>query len=347
MNQKKLSIVVPAYNMEDYIARCLDSIFFSQEPEERYEVIVVNDGSKDKTQEIVNTYLPQHRNLSVISQENQGLSAARNAGLERVTGDYVWFVDSDDAVTDGSITKILASFESYSNADFLIFDWISYYVNKNEKARRHALLPRDYKYYEKALKREKANSMLRNGVPWLFVYNANYLKQHHLRFLKGILFEDNEFRMRVFFFAKEVRFIPFAHYVYSLNRSGSISTEARKSEAYSNKHVDSIIKTAESWLQFKNENVQTTADKKYVSFSLCKMYGYLIRIASKFTPEQERVYGNNVDAWKRNFKRAFANSFSIRSLNPKILCRYFTTLYFPKYYEKVSLSYLKSILHLR
>lgn len=333
--------------MEDYIARCLDSIFLSQEPEERYEVIVVNDGSKDKTQEIVNTYLPQHRNLSVISQENQGLSAARNAGLERVSGDYVWFVDSDDAVTDGSITKILASFESYSNADFLIFDWISYYVNKNEKARRHALLPRDYKYYEKALKREKANSMLRNGVPWLFVYKSEYLKQHDLKFLKGILFEDNEFRMRVFFFAKEIRFIPFAHYVYSLNRSGSISTEARKSDSYSDKHVDSIMKTATSWQQFKNIYVQTAADKKYVAFSLCKMYGYLIRIASKFTPEQEHVYGNNVDAWKRNFKRAFAESFSIRSLNPKILCRYFTTLYFPKYYEKVSLNYLKSILHLR
>ena len=107
------------------------------------------------------------------------------------------------------------------------------------------------------------------------------------------------------------------------------------------------MKTAENWLQFKDTNVQTTTDKKYVEFSLCKMYGYLIRIASKFTPEQERVYGNNVDAWKKNFKRAFANSFSIRSLNPKILCRYFTTLYFPKYYEKVSLSYLKSILHLR
>ncbi len=347
MNQKKLSIVVPAYNMENYIARCLDSIFISKEPEERYEVIVVNDGSKDKTKDIVNEYLPKHQNLTLISQENQGLSAARNAGLERITGDYVWFVDSDDAITDGSITKILDSFECYSNADFLIFDWISYYVNKDEKARRHALLPRDYKYYEKALKREKANSMLRNGVPWLFVYKSEYLKQHDLKFLKGILFEDNEFRMRVFFFAKEIRFIPFAHYVYSLNRSGSISTEARKSDSYSDKHVDSIMKTAESWLQFKNENVQTTADKKYVAFSLCKMYGYLIRIASKFTPEQERVYGNNVDAWKRNFKRAFANSFSIHSLSPKILFRYFVTLYFPKYYDNISLKYLKSVLNLR
>ena len=100
MNQKKLSIVVPAYNMENYIARCLDSIFISQEPEERYEVIVVNDGSKDKTKDIVNEYLPKHQNLTLISQENQGLSAARNAGLERITGDYVWFVDSDDAVTE-------------------------------------------------------------------------------------------------------------------------------------------------------------------------------------------------------------------------------------------------------
>lgn len=347
MKQAKLSIVVPAYNMENYIARCLDSIFISQEPEERYEVIVVNDGSKDKTKDIVNEYLPKHRNLTLISQENQGLSAARNAGLERITGDYVWFVDSDDAITDGSITKILDSFESYSNADFLIFDWISYYVNKDEKARRYALMPRDYKYYEKALKKEKANSMLRNGVPWLFVYKSKYLQQHNLKFLKGILFEDNEFRMRVFFFAKEIRFIPFAHYVYSLNRSGSISTEARKSDSYSDKHVDSIMKTADSWQQFKNDYVQTPSDKKYVAFSLCKMYGYLIRIASKFTPEQERVYGNNADEWKRNFKRAFAESFSIRSLNPKILCRYFTTLYFPKYYEKVSLNYLKSILRLR
>ena len=129
----KLSIVIPAYNVEQYIGRCLDSIFNQQIETDMLEVIVVNDGSKDRTEDIIKQYASQHPNLIYISQENQGQSVARNTGLKRATGDLIWYVDSDDATTENSIQTIFSYFEKYPNADFLTFDRIHYNLSDGTK----------------------------------------------------------------------------------------------------------------------------------------------------------------------------------------------------------------------
>ena len=108
----KLSIVIPAYNVEQYIGRCLDSIFNQQIETDLLEVIVVNDGSKDGTEGIIKLYASHHPNLIYISQENQGQSVARNNGFKNATGYLVWYVDSDDATTENSIQTIFTNFEN-------------------------------------------------------------------------------------------------------------------------------------------------------------------------------------------------------------------------------------------
>ena len=129
----KLSIVIPAYNVEQYIGNCLDSIFNQQIETDMLEVIVVNDGSKDGTEDIIKQYASQHPNLIYISQENQGQSVARNTGLKRATGDLIWYVDSDDATTENSIQTIFSYFKKYPHADFLTFNWINLYVPDGSK----------------------------------------------------------------------------------------------------------------------------------------------------------------------------------------------------------------------
>ena len=344
----KLSIVIPAYNVEQYIGRCLDSIFNQQIDISLLEVIVVNDGSKDGTEKIIKTYEGQHQNLIYISQKNQGQSVARNNGLNRATGDIVWYIDSDDAANEGSIKKIFYYFEKYPQADLLVFDWRHIYTDRNKEIYCHGFSQKKLKFrnnlYEKKLNREKANSRLIGFVPWLVLCKRKYLLDHQLYLVPGLLNEDEEVRMRYFFFAKEVRFIPFAHYVYSANREGSLTTI---NKGKSMKVVESCMKTVGLWKEFYQEYAKNNADKKYVMGFLCNMYGRLLRQkATDRDSEQYKTYLAHHEEWEKGFQESYWKSFSWGKLAPIPLARTLSTLYFPQYYNKIKFSYIKRLLHI-
>ncbi|MGB5653390.1 MAG: glycosyltransferase, partial [Robiginitalea sp.] len=102
-----LSIVVPLYNTEEYIARCLDSLLNQDIPDDKYEIIVINDGSKDNGKQIVEKYANQYAQIKLFDQPNKGLSITRNRGLELAQGQYVYFIDSDDFVSPNSFLRII------------------------------------------------------------------------------------------------------------------------------------------------------------------------------------------------------------------------------------------------
>ena len=102
-----LSIIIPVFNVEDYVAACLDSVYEGISDLSSFEVIVVNDGSKDGSVRIVERYGERFSNLFLIEQQNQGLSAARMNGLAHAQGEYVWFVDSDDWVEPNAVERVL------------------------------------------------------------------------------------------------------------------------------------------------------------------------------------------------------------------------------------------------
>ena len=95
MQQPKVSVIVPVYNVEKYLKQCLDSIV--NQTYKNLEIIIVNDGTKDNSMKIVEEYL-QDKRIKVINKENGGLSSARNRGIEEATGEYISFVDSDDYI---------------------------------------------------------------------------------------------------------------------------------------------------------------------------------------------------------------------------------------------------------
>ncbi|MDY6022735.1 MAG: glycosyltransferase family 2 protein, partial [Sodaliphilus sp.] len=97
---KKLTVVVPCYNVEDYLCRCLDSLVHQDIPESDYEVIAVDDGSTDSTGEICDRYAKDYPQVKVMHQTNRGLGAARNAGLDLARGKYLLFVDADDFMVE-------------------------------------------------------------------------------------------------------------------------------------------------------------------------------------------------------------------------------------------------------
>ncbi|MCR4754394.1 MAG: glycosyltransferase family 2 protein [Lachnospiraceae bacterium] len=110
VNSTALSIIIPIYNAESYVIRCLDSIIMQAEKlsENTVEVICVDDGSKDESLSILNNYATEHERVRVIHEENAGPAAARNAGLDMARGEWIWFVDPDDYVDENAVENILS-----------------------------------------------------------------------------------------------------------------------------------------------------------------------------------------------------------------------------------------------
>lgn len=122
----KLSIIIPAYNAENFLPKCLDSCLCQDIIANEYEIIVVDDGSTDRTRQIVDNYQKANANIQYIFQENAKQGAARNNGLSKAQGEYVWFVDADDWITDNCISDILGRMDG-QNLTGLLVGHVSHY----------------------------------------------------------------------------------------------------------------------------------------------------------------------------------------------------------------------------
>lgn len=118
MNNKaetlKLSIIIPVYNIAEYISECLDSCLKQDMDYGEYEIICVNDGSTDNSEVVLSRYAEKYSNIRVISQKNQGVSAARNRGIKEACGKYVWFIDGDDYIIGNCLSSLIEALEENS-----------------------------------------------------------------------------------------------------------------------------------------------------------------------------------------------------------------------------------------
>lgn len=216
-----LSIVVPVYNVEDYLSKCLDSILNQDIDKDDYEIIVVNDGSTDGSGEIAEEYAERYSNITLINQENQGLSGARNSGIKVARGKYIQFVDSDDYLEPNVEKSLVEKMES-GNLDILRFN----YQNVNEKGEvfdpnKASKLYVDYR------------DEVCDGITFLnerqgpacyavqFMLKTELVKSIPL-FMEGIYFEDVEWTPRILTAANRVTSESRIIYNY-LVRQGSIT----------------------------------------------------------------------------------------------------------------------------
>lgn len=214
----KVSVIVPVYNVEAYLYSCLESLL--NQSLENIEVIAVNDGSVDESGNILAKYRDSDKRLVVINQENKGLSAARNAGLERAQGEYVLFVDGDDFI-EKDTCRILYEKARQQEPDILVFG--RYLERKNGIVKDSAYWKAGQEYMpglvylEQALYKEKFTASACNKM-----YNRNFLQRHRLRFREGILYEDLYFLIQCLFYARRVVTVDCLFYHYIQYRSDSI-----------------------------------------------------------------------------------------------------------------------------
>ena len=217
-NSIRLSIIVPVYKTEQYLRKCLSSILDQDVDKSLYEVIIVNDGSPDNSQIIIDEYCAKYENVSCIVQSNQGLSMARNNGVAQAQGEYIWFIDSDDWVKESSICQILD--ECKTSPDVISIT----YVGDD----RNTMCPTSY----------STTGVEILSRPRRFVYGMvfyilkrEFMKTHNLSICPGIYHEDAEFTPRMLYFAKKIRVIPEPLYYMYVN-SDSISRSVNPKKSY-------------------------------------------------------------------------------------------------------------------
>lgn len=194
-----ISIIIPVYNVEKFVFKCLNSVL-KQEPNkfEKVEIIVVNDGSTDDSLTIVEEIKKEHNEIIIISQENQGLSAARNAGLSIATGDYIWFIDSDDWIAPNSL-QIISKIIEEKAPEVIHFKAINAYNDKLVK--RGKTFPDTTRIYSG---KEIIKSRLWATCVPFYIFKLDFLKYNSLYFFNGIFHEDNEFTPRMLYYTKKV-----------------------------------------------------------------------------------------------------------------------------------------------
>ena len=217
IDNKRLSIIVPIYNVEKYLAKCIDSLLSQDFPHDSYEVIIVNDGSTDKSVEIANKYAAQNFGcVKLINQNNQGLSAARNSGIIAAKGKYLMFVDSDDYVEANIIGKLLKRAETL-DLDILRFNYRN--VNELYESISPYKDPKHFVDYSETVCDGITFLNEHLGMAcyaWQFILKRELFNDVTSMFLRGIYFEDTEWTPRILVKAKRVSSVNWVVYNYLL-----------------------------------------------------------------------------------------------------------------------------------
>lgn len=198
----KLSIIIPVYNTSQYLPKCIESCLNQDLNIEDYEIILVDDGSTDNSLDIIRFYENNSKNIQVYSQENQKQGAARNNGLDKARGKYIWFIDSDDWIEE-NILKDLLEYAKIHSPDLMRFDTA---LNKEENfigIRSCGHEPnRTYHGHEVFL--ENKFSVC---APY-HLFRHGFLVENDIQFLEKIFYEDNEYMLRVFEKLKKFQYFP-------------------------------------------------------------------------------------------------------------------------------------------
>ncbi len=248
-NQALISVIIPVYNVEEYLRECVDSVLV--QTYQNFEIILVDDGSTDSSGEICDEYLEKDDRITVIHQKNGGLSAARNSGLSEAEGKYVYFLDSDDYITDNSLETLVEIAEK-DNSDIVFFDAVSFAdtddfeVSQNYIRKNKYKTDSGYAVFSEMIKNKEYHS----AVPLLLI-NREFLFKSGVSFISGILYEDMVFTYQLFCKAAVVSQCKDALYCRRY-RKNSIMTSSK-----SKKHFTSCVSVYTANAEFTKQISQT------------------------------------------------------------------------------------------
>lgn len=271
----RFSVIIPMYNVEKFVKECVFSVLAQTFTD--YEVILVDDGATDNSGKVCDELAEKDSKVSVIHQQNGGLSMARNAGVKKAVGEYVIFLDGDDYWSDKEMLSKISQKLSVSEADVLVFNFVKYF-EKNGKCETKDNAPVEVP----TDKIEAAKTLLKSGL-----FNASacfkcirrsLIVDNNLQFETGRLSEDIEWNGRLLILCKRLDCINESFYVYR-RRSGSISHNLKEKNV---QHLfDNIVKTYNYAEEYKLEEAFRRVYFSYVAYQYATLCFCINRLEGK------------------------------------------------------------------
>lgn len=286
MEQDKISVIVPVYRCEKYIRKCIESIL--EQEYNNFELLLVLDGISDTSNVICYEYQQKDPRVSVIEKENEGVSSARNKGIDEATGDWIAFVDSDDWL-DPNYLSTLLSVASNNKVDIAICSYFVEYENKS--------IPESFFKFNKHLfDKSEIDELLINcwvpygfgndkistnvGVPWGKLYKTKFIKENQIRYVFGLnRMQDMVFNLYAFIAADGIVYKNISLYHY-LKSSGA-STVAYRSDFYST--IETINKEV---YKFINDNEKKSIERFFYSKNVLLL---IEMIKLQYIPREARM----------------------------------------------------------
>ena len=300
MEEKRpaLSVIIPLYNSEGFLSECLDSILKTEGSEE-LEIMIVNDGSTDGSLKVAKDLENAHDNITVYDRPHGGVSDARNYGLERAKGDYVFFCDADDKVVPSSFSEVIRTLRK-DDPDVIIWDGAMIREDgtpsdeKNVFCVHRGITSKDVPVSGKKILEEQLMSCRDHPtVIWLGAYKRSFLTEHGLLFRSGIRHEDDLWVPMVLMKAGKVRYIPSEVYLYRVRPSSLSRPSGQDVKSY----IESILYIYPFLYRYVRDNESDVRFMKLMEGNLTRKYLYWIfRYGIHKTG-----YGKNIDAsllWK-------------------------------------------------
>lgn len=276
----KYSFIVPVYNTEKFLKKCLDSLV--NQTYKDFEIIVVNDGSTDKSSNIISKYQKKYKNIIVIDKENEGLSMARNRGVQKSSGKYIIFVDSDDYVSNKLLEEVDKKIDDSDILRFQIATEDEEYTKINEYHEEgfESMCGYDaFKYLSSYHFVEPA---------WCYVIRKNYYIENKFSFKKDVYHEDFGLIPHVVYKARKVKSIDFIGYYY-IQRNGSIMNNNDYKKTVK-KAFDMLEQYKTMRLFAKNINRKNNLDDYFLSY----ISNSVIVKARELKKDEKKVYINEL-----------------------------------------------------
>lgn len=261
----KVSIIVPVYNVEKYLKKCLESII--NQTLKEIEIICINDGSRDKSLEILKKYANKDSRIKIINKDNEGQSVARNIGIKEAKGEFLGFVDSDDWIDLDYFEKLYNTAKKYQAdiacAGFKRCNFFNKSIRKSYKS-ENVLTEINQKV--------KADNLPEHNYIWNKIYKTDVWKNFNFTFEKGRYYEDVALVIKFLYFFEKLVTVPNTYYYYRRNNSSTVAKKNKKFKndaAWANSESRNFAKEHGIYLGRVNKRVYI---KLFNLFPIMKIY---------------------------------------------------------------------------
>lgn len=333
-----VSIIIPCYNVEIYVEECINSVI--AQDYENWECIIINDGSMDGTLEIIRRLESKEIRISVLTQDNMGLSATRNKGIDHAKGEFLFFLDSDDVLSIHAISTLIASFQ---NNDIITGLTTAVAFSNGEVIKGSQLLhPKEDSITFQNNNFEVLVRAMETGLTPVAqnrLYRRDFIIENELYFKSGILHEDELWFFETMLFAKNIKFINVETYFYRIDNQNSITKNV------GDRNLESYLEVMEQIInKYSNHNNFKLISNWYAVYIKKIFLDFAIRERSKLSDEiitrLEVVLKNCYKALGKEKMLSKNNEIYYKTIN-KLSLKSFTTI--EKYFFRNPVNSIRKI----